>query len=125
MVRRQGAASGTVASSLGCQRTIVEQVVEAREEEEEVCDCEIDPDYDLVNTGLIDPRALPTGRIVNAQAIQAPICSPGYKRVCYGPKTVDNTQQTRVPKLWSSGVTAGSARNIPKRETDAAVNFPQ
>ena len=125
MVRRQGAASGTVASNLGCQRTIVEQVVEAREEEEEVCDCEIDPDYDLVNTGLIDPRALPTGRIVNAQAIQAPICSPGYKRVCYGPKTVDNTQQTRVPKLWSSGVTAGSARNIPKRETDAAVNFPQ
>ena len=121
-VRRQRAASGSVASSLGCNHEIPEEV-EAREEQEE-CDCQPDRDYDLVTTGLIDPRALPSGRIVNTQT-PAVTCPPGYRRVCHFPKT--ESQQTDGPKLWSSGLSAGPARNIPKRETesDSAVNFPQ
>ena len=83
-VRRQRAASGSVASSLGCNHEIPEEV-EAREEQEE-CDCQPDRDYDLVTTGLIDPRALPSGRIVNTQT-PAVTCPPGYRRVCHVPKT--------------------------------------
>ena len=137
MVRRQGAASGTVRADLGCRHNIIQQV-EAREEE--ICDCQPDQQFDLVSTGLIDPRLLPSGRIVNTHT---EICPPGHKRVCYGAKTTPQTEPTLTewvedtgdsegPKLWSTGLPSSSAgaRNIPKRETElepveSAVNFPQ
>ena len=135
MVRRQGAASGTVRADLGCRHHILQQV-EAREEEE-ICDCQPDQHYDLVSTGLIDPRLLPSGRIVNTHT-EVLQCPPGHSRVCYGPKTTVQTEPTLTeeeregPKLWSAGLKSGSAeaRNIPKRETElespgSAVNFPQ
>ena len=135
MVRRQGAASGTVRADLGCRHHILQQV-ESREEEE-ICDCQPDQHYDLVSTGLIDPRLLPSGRIVNTHT-EVLQCPPGHSRVCYGPKTTVQTEPTLTeeeregPKLWSAGLKSGSAeaRNIPKRETKlespgSAVNFPQ
>ena len=135
MVRRQRAASGTVRADLGCRHNIL-QKVEAREEEE-ICDCQPEQHYDLVSTGLIDPRLLPSGRIVNTHT-EVLQCPPGHTRVCYGPKTTVQTEPTLTeeeregPKLWSAGLQSGSpgGRNIPKRETElespeSAVNFPQ
>ena len=76
-MRRQRAASGTVASAIGCNHQLQGEA-ELRQEQEEVCSCQPDSDYDLVSTGLIDPRALPSGRIVNTQTV---VCPPGYKNV--------------------------------------------
>ena len=138
MVRRQRAASGTVKAELGCRHNILQRV-EAREEEE-ICHCQPDQQFDLVSTGLIDPRLLPSGRIVNTHT---EICPPGHNRVCHGPKTTlqteptltewtEDTEDSDGPKLWSAGVSSSSSagRNIPKRETEvnpveSSVNFPQ
>ena len=144
MVRRQGAASGTVRPDLACRHNIIEQVEAREEEEEEVCHCQPREHFDLVSTGLIDPRLLPSvpsGRIVNHNT-PPEVCPPGHDRVCYGPKSSVQTEPTLTewteettedrregPKLWSAGLSSASAggRNIPKRETEleSAVNFPQ
>ena len=58
MVRRQGAASGTVSHALGCDHTMAPAHAQTREELE-VCVCSKAETQDLVGSGLIDPRLLP------------------------------------------------------------------
>ena len=57
MVRRQGAASGTVSHGLGCDHTMASDA--QTRQELEVCVCSKAETQDLVGSGLIDPRLLP------------------------------------------------------------------
>ena len=117
VVRRQGSASGSVSRDLNCARPLplVSIGPEYREEAGVTqCDCVLDPDQDLVGSGLIDPRHLPSsspvsGRIVNTHTNK---CPAGYKPVCFEPKSVeDNLGLPQLPY--------GEARNVPRRQIES------
>ena len=150
LVRRQGSASGTVARDRRCDHVLEREIPETREDPD-TCDCQLDTEYDLVGSGLIDPRILPggasnnkddipdydttipevSGRIVNTHTDK---CPPGYKKVCYEPKTNIIKNQDQGPKLFTSslglpelGEGWSRQRDVPRRDTqtDSAVSFPQ
>ena len=76
LVRRRGAASGTVSHPLGCDRQLAPPPAPPSARGEE-CGCELEED----TPPLIDPRLLPdtgSGRIVNTDT-----CPEGYRRTCH------------------------------------------
>ena len=113
VVRRQGSVSGT--AQPGCEY-ISQHGPEYREDaddDETFCDCQPDPDQDLVASGLIDPRALPSGRIVNNP--RPSHCPPGYKKTCR--QVVKKPLYDTDPANWVDQIDL-TQKDVPRRQTD-------
>ena len=144
VVRRQGSASGTVSRDLGCARPLVTREPEYREDTGvggvAQCDCVLDSDQDLVGSGLIDPRHLPSSPSVSGRIVNSSKCPAGYTPVCYEPKTVYEDDIAALGLPYGAADT-GEARNVPRRQIESnddvhsiveekdnsavAVSFPQ
>merc|ERR1719430_193646 len=119
VVRRAGAAAGSTLGEFGCDKELMEEMVESREVIEECwCRKEENEELDLVSPGYIHPRSL--GRIVNRE------CKSGWTWTCEEVKRDQGGAKLFTGGVGGSAYTSSSARNLPKRqlgEDESKVSF--